>query len=159
MELKIFSDSLVFYWMGVPRQNRQMILWLLREKFGVLENILLKWWAVTFRTQCQENEDYNSNMVEVWMAWKLLWGRREDAVQPKKENKWKYTYCVYKVGGLTFCLCRMQESQVTINSRYVIEMWKPWIGCLLVYAHKHGSSWIRAGIRVNVLFLFFLKNF
>ena len=56
----------------------------------------------------------------------------------KKENKWKYTYCVYKVGGLTFCLCRMQESQVTINSRYVIEMWKPWIGCLLVYAHKHG---------------------
>ena len=29
----------------------------------------------------------------------------------KKENKWKYTYCVYKVGGLTFCICRKQESQ------------------------------------------------
>lgn len=56
----------------------------------------------------------------------------------KKENKWKYTYCVYKVGGLTFCLYRKQESQVTINSRYMIGMWKPWIGCLLVYAHEHG---------------------
>lgn len=106
---------------------------MLERNLIVLENILFG------------RDSYSAKKMRIIIAiwWKCGWlgeasMRQEKISLAKKRTSGSIPAVCFIKWEVSFLLCRMQKSQVTINSRYVIEMWKPWIGCLLVYAHKHG---------------------